>query len=388
MRKNFKRAVALTCVAICASATFAGCKPGQGLLGNLGGQVGDKNKTQLYIGNFDGGYGSRWLEEYKTGFEAKYKDVSFESGKTGVEVQIIPDKERFRSTNLKSTIDKSNVDIVFTELLDYYDYLEDGLLMDITDIVKGTIDGESKSIEDKLTDAQKNYYTSYSSDTVQKGKYFALPHFQSLRGIIYDKDLFNDLGLYIKADGTVNGREGDADLSAGPDGVKPSYDDGLPATYDQFFNWCNTLATEKQVTPFCWTGAHVEDYMKYLYQALLVDTQGLEAGQYMYSQADKEVDVKVIKSFNGDTPVVTTQKVSRVNAKDMKYSAAAYYMYDFIDRLVSNPLYYDADSFSHLQKHETAQFTFLESKFNPNKQPIAMLIDGAWREEEANMAFE
>ena len=44
----------------------------------------DATKTQLYVGTYDGAYGDEWLYAVKTRFEEKYKDVSFESGKTGV----------------------------------------------------------------------------------------------------------------------------------------------------------------------------------------------------------------------------------------------------------------------------------------------------------------
>ena len=48
----------------------------------------DKNKTQLYVGVYDGALGYEWMKEYKAAFEAKYEDVSLEDGKMGVEVVI------------------------------------------------------------------------------------------------------------------------------------------------------------------------------------------------------------------------------------------------------------------------------------------------------------
>ena len=57
-----------------------------------GGTVGDPTKTQLWVFNYDGGWGRSWLDSIKTDFEEKYADVSFEEGKTGVQVQVFADK--------------------------------------------------------------------------------------------------------------------------------------------------------------------------------------------------------------------------------------------------------------------------------------------------------
>ena len=53
---------------------------------NRGGQYEekvDKGKTQLYVSNYDGGFGSQWLMDLKKEFEATNANVSFESGKMG-----------------------------------------------------------------------------------------------------------------------------------------------------------------------------------------------------------------------------------------------------------------------------------------------------------------
>ena len=51
----------------------------------------NKDKTQLHVHNFDGGVGTEWLEKDIARFEEKYKNTSFEEGKTGV--QIVPGKD-------------------------------------------------------------------------------------------------------------------------------------------------------------------------------------------------------------------------------------------------------------------------------------------------------
>ena len=45
----------------------------------------DSSKTTLTVGNWNGGVGTEWLESAIKKFEEKYKDVSFEEGKKGVQ---------------------------------------------------------------------------------------------------------------------------------------------------------------------------------------------------------------------------------------------------------------------------------------------------------------
>ena len=48
----------------------------------------DETKTQLRISNYQGGFGRVWLDNAAARFEEKYKNESFEPGKTGVEIHI------------------------------------------------------------------------------------------------------------------------------------------------------------------------------------------------------------------------------------------------------------------------------------------------------------
>lgn len=50
------------------------------------------SKTQLYVGTYDGGIDSVWLEKAAKRFEKQYAGVSFEAGKEGVQVRISKSK--------------------------------------------------------------------------------------------------------------------------------------------------------------------------------------------------------------------------------------------------------------------------------------------------------
>ena len=386
MKQKVTKVVALVCALTCMSMTLVSCRPGSGILG--GQNVINKNKTQLYVGNYDGGFGHKWLDEYKAGFEEKYKGVSFEEGKTGVEVVILNDKVSYFSQNLISTMDQSNIDLVFTEETAYYDFISrtaGNLLYDMTSWVTEKLPGEDRSIEDKLNAQQKEYYTGYDK------KYYGLPHYQSFRGLIYDVDLFNAKSLFIKADGSISGKSTDIDLANGPDGKANTYDDGLPATYDELWRWCEYVTQPSiNVTPFCWTGAYMEAYSKYLEDALLVDTLGLEAGQFYFSQSKGEVEVDLIKSFDGNgNPVITRESISRENSYDMCMAAAGYYMLDFWKHILDNGWYYDM-SLNSLTTHDVIHYDYLRSSLNDTDdlKSIAFIIEGAWWENESDYIFE
>lgn len=387
MKQKVTKVVALAFALTCMGSTLVACQPGKGPLG--GQQLTDNTKTQLYVGNYDGGFGHKWLDAYKAGFEELYKNESFEEGKTGVEVVILNDKVSYFPANMLSTLDQSNIDIVFTEEADYYSFVSiDGgsLLYDMTSWVKNeTLPNENKTIESKLNDQQKEYYTSYD------GKYYALPHFQSLRGLIYDVDLFNEKSLFIKADGSIAGKSTDTDLSNGPDATPNTYDDGMPATYDELWRWCEYVSQPSVgVTPFCWTGAYMEAYSGYLEDALMVDTLGREAGQFYFSPSQGSVTMDLIRSFDAQgNPVITNETISRENSYDMAYAAAGYYMLDFWKHILDNNWYYDM-SMNTLTTHDVIHYDYLRSNLNDTDdlKPIAFMIEGAWWENESDYIFE
>ena len=64
MKKFFIKGLALVSEVV-LSLGIAGCGGMRGI---------DPNKTQLYVGLYDGGWGSDWLDDAKARFEAEYQD--------------------------------------------------------------------------------------------------------------------------------------------------------------------------------------------------------------------------------------------------------------------------------------------------------------------------
>ncbi len=137
----------------------------------------DKSRTQLYVSNFNGGYGDSWLRQLKKKFEEKYKDESFENDKLGV--QVVIDNSKTQGNHLLATIPTSNNNVFFCESVFYYDYLNAGVMADISDVVNTDLAayGDSGTILNKFSDAQKSFYQT------AEGKVFGIPHYEGFYGL-------------------------------------------------------------------------------------------------------------------------------------------------------------------------------------------------------------
>ena len=181
-------------------------------------------KTTLFISNFNGAFGEKWLKAAASRYEEIHKDDVYEEGKKGVQIWI--DNAKQGGKDIIDGMSNSRDAIFFTEYVYYSDLVSSGKALDITSIVteKLTKYGEDKSIVDKLTDEQKAYLET------KDGKYYMMPHYQGFRGITYDIDLFESELLYLSADKN-NGNDGfivdmSEPMSKGPDNVVGTYDDG------------------------------------------------------------------------------------------------------------------------------------------------------------------
>lgn len=198
----------------------------------------DSSKTQLYVSNYNGGQGTAWLDaENSTDdligrFEEAYKDVSFEEGKTGVQVLVVPTKTK--GNTLISQMNGMGEEIFFQEDVPYGTAADAGKFLDITDVVNSVQAQDNVSISETRLE-----------NLAVGGKYYAIPHYEIYDGITYDVDLFEDELLYF-ADERDNGNDGflitkNDVRSKGPDGDYDTWDDGLPASVDEFFKLCDHI---------------------------------------------------------------------------------------------------------------------------------------------------
>ena len=357
---------------------------------NRGGEKVDKSKTQLYVATFDGGFGSSWMDAVEKRFEEKYANVSFESGKTGVQIIAKPERALTNET-LVSKLSGMTHEVIFTEAINYYELQSRGLLYDISeaitkpinwDFISGKVDGndpETKSIQDKMTNGVHKEY--FGAD----GKYYGLPFYEATYGIIYDIDLFEKNKLYFREDGTDFIRKSSDTRSNGPDGEPRTSDDGLPATYEDFFKLCDYMVN-MGITPITWTG--VSPYVNALAESLQADYEGEEQMRLNYTASGTATSL--VKEFDANgNPVLESKEITAENGYlTWTKQAGKYYSLKFVETLTKDTDYYDVNKVTSSGYMQTdAQNAIIMDKFIQNKKPVAMLIDGSWWLNEAKSSF-
>jgi hypothetical protein len=343
----------------------------------VSGPIIDKTKTQLYVYNYDGGVGTRWLDNIVAEFTEKYAGVSFEEGKTGVQVEVSRGKDNLQA------LASSAYNVIFTEQVMYNSMISSNLVLDITDIVKEQTlsevsDGaDTKTIEDKLSPSQRAAFTAL------KGGYYAIPHYEVYTGVVYDAALFAKKGWYFKSGGGWT-REAN-ERSVGPDGVRDTYDDGLPSSYEEFFNLLTRIANEPNV-PFVWCGEYI-NYINDLLPGAWASYSG--ADEFMlnvnFSSETQGTQARIVTGFNGNTPVVESVTITPENGYLMSQSAGKYYAYTILEKILSNSSYY-SDKINETLSHLDTQREFIYSDLENNS--IAMMIEGSYWYNEAAQAFK
>ena len=244
-----KKVASIMLAAALSLGTFgvlAGC--GEVISGEI-----DETKSQLYVGNYDGGVGTQWLYDAADRFEEMFATTEFEpgTGKVGVEVHVDPNKRNYHGSSLLNNMASSTDHVFFTQSIQYGTYATSGALVDLSDIAYQPLTqfGEEESSADKIDPAMLDYLDL-------DGAIYSLPHYRLFTGIQYNVDLFEYYGFYFNEEGDFV-RPGSTDAEdprgTGPDGIDGTVDDGLPATYDQFFELCGYMI-ERGVTPMIWSG--------------------------------------------------------------------------------------------------------------------------------------
>lgn len=353
---------------------------------NQSGEKIDKNRTQIYVHNYDGGFGSAWLQTVKTEFEAKYAEAEIENGKRGVQVVIMPEKSQY----IKEYAKVNKYDVFFNEEQFVQELLAAGAMLDITDAVTGSLKdefGEDATIESKLNSAQKEYYKV-------DGKYYALPHYATYSGFYYDYDLFENQNFFFADDAAKSDNgfiiKSTQKKSAGRDGEYGTFDDGLPVTYNDFFKLLDRIDS-RNLTPLIWTGKYNVEYLGALYFALATDFEGYDQMLLNYNFGDKGVvPVNLASKINGTGFGATVTKnesvvLSADNGYELSAQEGKLRALQFLEKLIKTEKYYDPLSFNFSQSHIEAQDLFLVSKYEKvkGKKQIAMIMDGSWWENEA-----
>ena len=364
----------------------------------------DDNKTQLYVGYINNGHGKAFLEDAKERFEEKYANISFETGKTGV--QIFFDEVEYGS-KLLSTIRGSRTEVFFVSDVDYVQYVNEGLLFDISDWINTPLTeyGEEKSILDKINSESANFYNFNGEG------YYGLPYVTSGFTFMYDVDLFNDKDLYFMANDSGNGdysakRENGVYSfinsnsknpehkikSSGPNGRPGDYDDGLPATNEQFIALLDRMS-DKGINPITWSGKY-QDYMNDLGYSLWANYEGAENMRlnFTFDSSATGAVTNLIESIDssGEITYMAATDITNDNGYLLQRQSGKYFALKLLEQIVDggSKYYKEEETFKETVDHLSAQNNFLSSKFLYPDNPTGIFVDGFYWENEATATFD
>ena len=394
--KKVNKAMSMALAVLMGASTVAGLTA----CGGPQGEKVDKTKTQIYIWNFGGGYGAEWLAAAKKRYEELHaEDTHWQEGKKGVQVMINTEKKPIDS--VKGSVRYNKEDIYFAERAYYYTLLHEGVLGDMTEVVTGDnpYDNNTKTVESKLTKIQKGYYGVVEEGADgEETHYYGLPHYASYAGITYNVDLFDGMNYYFTATPDEEAPLDDLSRwfvlspaetkSAGPDGVSGTYDDGLPATYEEFFILCDYIAQDGN-TPMIWNGAAYKDYLGFLMQSLQVDFEGLEQTELFYTYEGLAKNLGEVDSQGNFIPDEedTLLSLAEGNGYEMYRTEGLYRALQFMEKLIQTSKYQTKLCFNHAYSHLNAQDDFLYAGHDGKTKPAAMLSEGVWWEAEATSTF-
>ena len=398
MKKILKNvAICSMAALISVSSVACGGKPAPS------GEEIDKTKTQINVSHYLGGVGQAWIDKIETEFESLYANYEGENGKVGV--QIIVNHHKKEGDTLADDLKSNPDEVFFTDKSKYHDMVTQGSLLDLSSIITEK-DQNGVSLEDRMSEQQRAYYS-------RNGSYYALPHYESFGGLFYNRNLFNDRQLYFAKGGVpseystftqqnnANPATGSApssaidysytnfagEKSAGPDGKYGTDDDGLPATFDEFFALCDYMSGEKSITPFTWSGQFGKAYIHYLMKAIWADVEGAKGVSAAYNLSGE--DIKIIDKITDNSVTFKTVDITNENAYLTYQSEGQYRAYEFVIKMLSKGEYLTDNSDKGLSHtHTQAQREFILSEFEPAKwtaenRRIAMIVEGNYWENEA-----
>lgn len=337
----------------------------------------DQSKTQLHIGVYNGGLGYEWVEKLSERFEELFSEYQGEGGKVGVQVWFDAQKEKFETASLQGMLDaNATQNDIYLSTSDPKDFINKAeYTTDITDIVNEKVyaedgnfpdEGEvaTKSIADKLDKKQLDRYTF-------NGKIMGMPYNESIIGFVYDHDLFVENNYY--------------DGGFGPDGIEGTYDDGLPATFEDLRNLFDQMVVDG-ITPFTFTGFY-NFYFDSMYRNVQAQYDGYEQTDLLRTYDgyfNTSMDDSVNSANNGQGTKITPENgYLLVNRKGAKKAI------EFVKFLFSDTSYYSQRAALNSQTHTQAQGEFINSiEATGSNKRIAMLWDGDWWENEAKGLFK
>lgn len=340
----------------------------------------DKSKVQITIATYQGGLGSQWIDDICNDLKtelADYTDSTFKEGEKGVRFKVLMNTS-YQGTKLTSGLSNS-VDMYFTESVDYSDLSRKGYLLDITDAVKDPLTdvGDTGTIEEKL-DPNMSAFLTYRDQ-----KYYALPFYDGFYHMIYDVDLFDENRWFKSEDGKWVGLSGN--LHAGADGVKGTFDDGLPRTFAEFNELVSKMSDVCRGVGYAGNDAKV--YITRYLQNIWATSDGYDQAMLNYNfngKATTLVDVNDDGSTTkkDDLDLASFSDGYKLAKQKGKYDALRFCKDSLLAQGTISP---SVNTWNHL----SAQDYFINTKYSsyPEENRFGILIDGSWWQNEASAIF-
>ena len=329
MSKKMVKRITSTCIAALSLCLAAGC-------GGSGAGSNSSKITEINVLCFDGTAGDEWMREAGERFAAANATKSFEEGKTGVRVNV----QKKRDIPY-STLNSDGNDIYFDESRpNPYILSAKNWVLDISDVVAPIADKIDAEILGRMKGVDGNYY--------------ALPSIEWDSGVSYDVDYFENNNLYF-ADTTetnvkpYNSKFGtgkfignkNAKKSCGPNGLCGDYDDGLPATLQQYAILCDYIKSKgDNAIILCGSGSV---YSFYWTHGIWASLAGGDAMNTVYcNYGDEGVQVEVVTGFSETQkmfgvadapamPTVETITLTEENGYKAYDMSARYYSLAFLE---------------------------------------------------------
>ena len=247
-------------------------------------------------------------------------------------------------------------------------------LADITDILTESNEEDGgKRIIDKI---DKNLQDFMNRD----GKYYAVPFYDCIYGLVYDKDLFAQKSFYMKDDGSFTNKE--SEFGSGPNGVKGDWDDGLPKTYTQFASMMERMRNS-QVIPFTYSSQNSTEYPPRALSSFYSDDEGYEDMNLNYTF--NGTAHHIVKAINDGVAETEEVEITPANGYKLRSQAGVYNALYF----ARNVLTYKSDNYRAYPLNYDVQSAFVNNKrIGGSNKPIAMMFEGTWWENEAAPAFD
>ena len=324
--------------------------------GNNGGGTSDvivdPTKTQIYVSCYTGGFGSDWMAQAISNFNANHSEYQV------IKLQDNKDDNGMIMSRMEAGTDKADVYVAGNDI---YHMANKGLLMDLSDIYDDEVDG--KPLQDKIDGLD-----DWANSLKYEGKWYGIPHNDELISAVVDYALLEKNGWLIYDE--------DGNVSVGRDGEAGTLDDGLPVTLDEWEEMVMNIAATDTL-PFIYSGVYYF-YCDHFMFNMLAQYLGEDSYMRYYDWNGNYVDPET-KAVTAITPE-TGYKLFTADKGKLEVA-------QFAEEYLINKDYVHPSSFLSTD-HMKAQSNFILGHHKAASNPqAAILFDGIWWENEARPTF-